>query len=305
MTAPRRTPSKPPITLDEQVAQLRRRGMRIADEDRARHYLAHLNYYRLRGYWMGLEVPAENGDHAFRSNVCFDDVIALYDFDRRLRLEINDAIERIEVSFRTRWAYVLGCKTGCPIAHRDASLFNAHHAQLIHGIERIYAERNEVFLKHYLDRGEEPPIWALCEVLSLGELSKWLRSLKHHADRDEIASAYGIHEAPFCSFVEHLSFVRNACAHHARLWNRRLVVGTMRLPKKPAELVTQLQKAPERFQRIYNTLTVLAWLMRIISPGSEWRARIRALVEERPDLWDDMGFPPEWRSFDLWREVEA
>lgn len=304
---PRNPPAKPPTTLDEQIELLRRRGMRVTDDDRARHYLAHLNYYRLRGYWMGFELPNGNGDHPFRPGTDFDTIIALYDFDRRLRLEINDAIERVEVSFRTRWAHVLahvGTTNGA-IAHRDPSLFNAHHAALLQGVERVYTDRNEVFLKHYLDRGEEPPIWALCEVLSLGELSKWLRSLKQHAVRQQIADAYGLHETPFGSFVEHLAFVRNVCAHHARLWNRRLVVGTLQLPRKPTALAAQLQKSPERFQRIYNTLAVLAWLIRIISPGSTWRQRIRALAEERPDLWDDMGFPPGWQGFDLWREDGA
>lgn len=301
MTAPRATPAKPPTTLDEQVALLRRRGMHIDDEARAKHYLAHLNYYRLRGYWIGSEVPDGNRDHPFRAGTDFDAVIALYDFDRRLRLEINDAIERVEVSFRTRWAYVLGHKAGA-CAHRESALFDAHHPTLLHGVERVYAERNEVFLRHYLDRGEEPPVWALCEVLSLGKLSKWLRSLKHHADRQAIADAYGLHETPFGSFVEHLAYVRNVCAHHARLWNRHLVVGTMQLPRKPRELVAQLQHAPHRFQRIYNTLTVLAWLIRIISPASTWRQRLREFARERPDLWDDMGFPVDWQTFDLWRE---
>lgn len=278
--------------------------MRIDDEDRARHYLGHLNYYRLRGYWIGFESPPVNGEPPFRPGTCFDDILALYDFDRRLRLEINDAIERLEVSLRTHWAYVLGIKAG-PTAHRDPALFNDHHPTLLRKVEALFADRNEPFLKRYLDRGEEPPIWALCEAFSLGDLSKWLRSLKHHADRQAIADAYDLHETPFGSFVEHLAYVRNVCAHHARLWNRHLVVGTPSLPKKPVTLAAQLQRAPDRFQRLYNTLTVLAYLLRTISPDSIWRHRLRALVEERPDLWDEMGFPPVWQSFELWREAES
>jgi abortive infection bacteriophage resistance protein len=304
VSVPRLTPAKPALTLDEQVALLRRRGMHIGDEERARHYLGHLNYYRLRGYWMGFELPLANGEQPFREGADFDAILALYDFDRRLRLEINDAIERVEVSLRTRWAHVLGLKAG-PTAHRDAALFDAHHSALLRKVETLYADRNEVFLRRYLDRGEEPPIWALCEVLSLGDLSKWLRSLKHHADRQAIADAYGLHETPFGSFVEHLAYVRNVCAHHARLWNRHLVVATLRLPKKPAELVAQLQRAPDRFQRLYNTLTVLAFLLRTISPDSTWRQRLRTLVEERPDLWNAMGMPEGWQDFALWKGEEA
>jgi len=38
--------TKPPMTFDEQVAQLESRGMVIGDKDRAKRYLSHLNYYR-------------------------------------------------------------------------------------------------------------------------------------------------------------------------------------------------------------------------------------------------------------------
>ena len=302
MTTPRKVPEKPALTIDEQVAQLQRRGMRIADEVRARHYLGHLNYYRLRGYWMRDELPGGNGDHAFRPGTDFDAVIELYDFDRRLRLELNDAIERIEVSLRTRWAFVLGHAAG-PAAHRQERLFNERHARLLAKLETLYADRSEIFLSRYLDRDEEPPVWALCEVLSLGDLSKWLRSIRDHKIRQQIAEPFGLAETPFCSFVEHLAYVRNVCAHHSRLWNRKLVVGTLALPKKPAELRAQLQTTPGPKDRIHNTLVLLLWLMSRASPASEWRQRIRALVLERPDLWNEMGFPPDWRSFELWREL--
>lgn len=301
MNAPRKAPSKPALSIDEQIAQLRKRGMRIGDPVRAGHYLAHLNYYRLRGYWMRSELPGGNGDHAFRPGTDFDGVIRLYDFDRKLRLELNDAIERVEVSLRTRWAYVLGHLAG-PVAHREPRIFNESHRALLARIELLYADRKEMFLARYLDRGEEPPIWALCEVLSLGDLSKWLRSIREHGVRQRIADPYGLAETPFCSFVQHLAYVRNVCAHHARLWNRPLVVGTLALPRKPHELRVQLQSDHEGRLRIYNTLLILLWLMDRVSPGSEWRERIRTLVESRPDLWDDMGFPEGWQSYELWQE---
>lgn len=304
VNVPRKIPAKPALTLDEQIARLRERGLTIGDKDRARHYLGHLNYYRLRGYWMRWEVPNHDGEHRFRAGSSFADVIRLYDFDRRLRLELNDAVARVEVSLRTRWAYVLGLHAGC-VAHRDPDLFNGHHRTLLGGVERLYADRKEAFLWHYLDRGEEPPIWALCEVLSLGSLSKWVRSIRSHRLRAEIVEPYGIHETPFCSFVQHLAYVRNVCAHHGRLWNHDWIVGTLALPKKPAELVAQLQQDPDSTLRIYNTLALLGWLMRIVSPGSEWRQRVRTLLCERPDLWTEMGVPYDWRGFDLWGEAHA
>ncbi|WP_338031443.1 Abi family protein [Ensifer aridi] len=55
----------------------------------------------MRAYWLPFEeaVPAD-GEHKFKDGTSFDDVLALYAFDRRLRLHVMDAIERIEVSLR-------------------------------------------------------------------------------------------------------------------------------------------------------------------------------------------------------------
>ena len=201
MSPPRNPPDKPALTFDEQIARLRDRGMIVADEDRARHFLAHLNYYRLRGYWMSLEQGTAAGEHRFQPGTTFEQIISLYDFDRHLRLLVNDAVERVEVSLRTRWANVLGHLAG-PCAYLDANLFNEHHAKLLAGVERLYADRNDIFLRHYLDRNEDPPIWALCEVLSLGDLSKWLRSIRDHKVRQAIAEPYKLHETPLCSLIQ-------------------------------------------------------------------------------------------------------
>ena len=42
-------------SYDQQIAILRQRGMRVDDEDAAKFYLQHLNYYRLGAYWLPFE----------------------------------------------------------------------------------------------------------------------------------------------------------------------------------------------------------------------------------------------------------
>lgn len=92
--------AKPALSFQQQVQLLASRGLQINDQQRAEHYLAHINYYRLAGYCLPFEAA-----HQFRPGVRFEDVIGLYVFDRELRLLVLDAIERIEVSVRTQWAY--------------------------------------------------------------------------------------------------------------------------------------------------------------------------------------------------------
>lgn len=111
--------TKPATTYAEQVARLQQRGMLIADPAKAAFYLQHLNYYRLAAYWLPFE--ADHGSHTFLPGSHFDDVLNLYIFDRELRLLVLDAIERIEVSVRSQWAYQMAHIHGAH-AHLDPTL---------------------------------------------------------------------------------------------------------------------------------------------------------------------------------------
>jgi len=43
--------AKNTLTIDAHIQQLRDRGLNIVDEELAKHYLAHVSYYRLAGYF--------------------------------------------------------------------------------------------------------------------------------------------------------------------------------------------------------------------------------------------------------------
>ena len=103
----RMTFAKPPLSVADQVKLLKQRGMEISNDDEATHYLTHINYYRLRAYWLPYEIPNQKGDHRFQPGTRFIDIIAIYQFDRTLRLLLLDAIERVEISLRARWANYL------------------------------------------------------------------------------------------------------------------------------------------------------------------------------------------------------
>lgn len=297
--------TKPALSLEAQVDLLIRRGMAVPDRARAIHFLQHISYYRLRAYWLPWEVQANAGDHAIRPGVSFDTIIDLYNFDRKLRLLVMDAIERIEVSLRTRWAYVLANAYGAH-AFEDAGLFRdaAQHSKNVDLLQQELKRSHETFVQHYQNTYTDPklpPIWVVCEVLTYGQLSKWFGNLRHGKDRVAIAEPYQLDEQILASANHHLAYVRNVCAHHSRLWNREMTIG-MKLPKRPHVLAGSLN--PQSPKRLYNTLVLLAYLMGQISPGSDWRKHLATLIQEHPDVpLKSMGFPPDWRERSIWKGV--
>lgn len=296
--------NKPALTVDKQLDLLRRRGMAVADRAIALHHLEHISYYRLRAYWLPSEAPATHGrDHAFRAGTRFETIIDLYSFDRKLRLLVMDAIERVEVSLRTRWAYVLVHRYG-PHAYLNAALFRkaTRHAKCLTRLQEELERSRETFVLHYNQKytdPELPPLWAVSELLTFGQLSLWFGNLADGAARVEIVRPYELDEQIIGSFAHHLAYVRNVCAHHMRLWNREMTIG-MKLAVRPKWLGEIFN--PELPKRLYNTLIMLAYMMNRISPASRWRASLLALLEEHPavDL-AAMGFPDGWQQVAIWQ----
>ena len=287
---------KPALTIAEQLAHLHARGMVFDDEQQTAHDLTHKNYYRLRAYWMPFEVTDDERGRTFREGTTWSQVMELYELDQELRALLMLAIERLEISLRTCWAHVLSLQYG-PHAHEDAGIFknSGTHDWLWKRLKKDFEESREVFAIHHRTRYSElktPPIWATCELMTLGQLSHWYSNLKLRKDRQEIARGYGVDEKILTSFLHHLTVVRNSCAHHGRIWNRNVVV-RMTVPSLGVRRTDCFNTM--NLDKIYNTLVMLWLLLEIIDPSFKWKEAIKSLLAAYPNANPAaMGFPADW-----------
>jgi abortive infection bacteriophage resistance protein len=253
---------------------------------------------------MGMEGPKGiAGEHQFLHGAHFDRVMKLYAFDRSLRLLVMDAVEQVEVSVRTQWAYHLSMAHGAH-AYLDPAIFRRidTHRRCLMALSEEIDRSQETFVDHYRKTYTDPalpPIWAVCEVMSFGQLSRWVSNLKLRKDRQRIAEIYDLDESVFCSFLHHLTHVRNLCAHHGRLWNRRFTI-TMQIPSiRPIRACAWFNPPADR--QVYNTLVMLGALLEVIEPGTTWPSRVRILVEGSQNIEPiAMGFPGNWGSYPFW-----
>lgn len=285
--------NKPHISYEDQVEKLISRGMAVADRAAAIHILQHVNYYRLGVYWHSFE--QDHVAHTFKAGTRFEDVVALYEFDRLLRSLVMDAIERIEVSFRTQWTYHLSAAYGSH-AHMVQKAHSAAWPYTVEELNREIARTDEIFIKRLMQKYGDatPPIWAVSEIMSFGLMSKWFKNLRVNTVRKNIAHIYGVHPDILESWMQHLCVVRNSCAHHSRLWNRRF---DRAAPKHPA--ILQPEFVPGH--PLANTLVILLYLLDVISPGHHWRQRFLALLEQYPATpLAEMGLAPNWRQQAIW-----
>lgn len=330
--------NKPHLTYEKQLDKLLGRGLACADQAAALDTLRAVGYYRLSAYvypfreLLAEDAPRSSSVHyraeTMRSGATFEQVTALWRFDRKLRLTCLDAIETVEIGMRTKIAHVLGKRdvfghvrresldpvqcAGPPIGLSPGVTGpNDVFEQWVNKYESLaHPARNEDYVKHNLAKYGDPlPVWIAVEFLDLGALVR-LFNLMVKADRNQIAAEVGISGGPLLgSWLRDLNYLRNVCAHHSRLWNRRL---TMTPPKfnptqvhEPLQHVAQTGETDRR--KVYTLLAELAYLVRHIDPANKWPiSGLRTVVKKFPgdDLLSperDMGFPNGWAEFDLWR----
>jgi abortive infection bacteriophage resistance protein len=95
------------------------------------------------------------------------------------------------------------------------------------------------------------------------------------------------------SWLHTLTYLRNLCAHHARLWNRRFTF----TPKVADAYAMQLSKN----STFYAEAVILHVFMHVIADGSQWQRRLAELLKKhhKIDIWR-MGFPLGWQQDSFW-----
>ena len=230
---------KTSTTVKQQIALLQQRGLIIKDVVQAEHFLSNISYYRLAGYWWPMQRDKIN--HVFKTNSKFEDVIALYNFDRELRLLIFDIIERVEIGLRTKLIYKLSHEFD-PWWFQDTSLF-IDPRELVKTLNSLSDEierSKDTFIKDHLKRYNTdmrfPPAWKTLEIATFGNLSKLYGNLKPNVrSKDVIAFELNtVNHTYLPSWLQSIAQIRNVCAHHGRLWNKNLPGRPKLLSKPPA-----------------------------------------------------------------------
>lgn len=170
-----------------------------------------------------------------------------------------------------------------------------YHTDFLKDI-RIEIARNSKtpFVKNFKNNydGGELPFYAVVELLSFGTLSKLFKNMKNE-DKKAIAKIYGIKYTYIQSWIEHLAFVRNICAHYGRLYN-------INFSKSPL-LFSEYSNLGVSNLRVYATLICLKHLLPNDGHWERFVARIGELLMDYPEVQKDlMGFP---KDGDDWGEI--
>ena len=293
---------KQPISIADQIALLKSRGLLFNDEHAASEYLKIISYFRLANYWKPMESDKVN--HIFKLNSKFENVVTLYDFDKELRSLIFSAIQSIEIALRTKVIQIVSSHYGA-FWFAEKSLFSntAIFSKCIANIkDELKRSKEDFLIEHFAkyDKPPYPPAWKTLEVSSFGTLSKLYCNLSDNNLKKQIAKELGLPQHLYLeSWIKSLSVLRNCIAHHTRIWNRKYP-WKPQLPKKLQNPWIQDKAIAQ--EKLYAQLCCVAYLIDSIHPDNDFKQKLKILLTEY-SIVDvaAMGFPKLWHNEPLWK----
>ena len=281
---------QPSTTIDEQIANLRNKGLIIEDEEKAKLFLNDVSYFRLiKAYSLGLKVI--NGQ--YYESIRFDDIVELYLFNANLRQSVLTQIEKVEINFRCRLSNYFCDKYGV-LGYEDTNnFFNPKfHDELLDDISKETSRNAKSpfvrnFCENYVDG--KIPLYALVELFSFGTLSKFYKNMKTE-DKKAVASLFSTGYTYFESWIENIAYVRNICAHYGRIYNAKFT--------KTPRLYKQYNKQGIKNLRVFATLLTLKHLLPNDRQWLDFIQTVELLIEKYPKVnLYYMDFPNDWKDY--------
>lgn len=315
--------------------------MEIDDERNAIAALTRYGYYRLSGYWYQFRVREEREGRIvtyedFIPGTSFENILEIYEFDRKLRVAIFEALEKIEIALRFHIGHTLGFVDSEAISNPD--LFKREffvvrsdlisdgkarspYEKLVSSINRNLNQSSEDFVKHHRERyGGRVPIWALTEVMTFSQLQALLLGLAD-SHLNQIAKNIGLTDKTgdgiggvLLNWLECLIAIRNIVAHHGRLWNRtlnkkliwkhlsRFEESKHIFQRQVNERISGITQPSAATGRIYGPLVIILTLCKKMSLGDETRTSLIQVMDGLPRnaFESQMGFEYGWRTEGVW-----
>lgn len=279
---------QPPMTIDEQVENLKNIGLIVDDEEYAKKILNDISYFRLiKAY--SLNLKSKNG--CYNKQTTFKEIVDLYLFNSNFRQLIFPEIEKVEINVRCRLANFFAEQYGV-LGYLQAENFSNenYHAQFLEDIkEEVRRNSKAPFVRNFKENyeGGNLPIYALVEVFSFGTLSKFYKNMLNK-DKKAIAKTFGVGYTYFESWLESISYVRNICAHYGRIYNAKL--------SKTPILYKEYTQEGIGNNRIYGVLLCLKYLLKDDDHWNLFVDKIELLFDKYPCVQiSTMGFPENWK----------
>ena len=217
----------------QQLNILRSRGMVIgkgSQGSRVMRILERENYYNVINGYKELFLASKataTADEVYKAGTTFDEVYALYNFDRDLRNIYLKYLLKIENTFKTVIAHEFSAKYGHDNYLKIENFDNSAERNISSSIKLIGDIQQEIarqmskhhqVVTHYMTEHGYIPLWVLVNVLTFGKIEKFYKNMKP-ADKTAVAKQFNLQPDELAKFMHMLALARNKCAHDERFFD--------------------------------------------------------------------------------------
>ncbi|OQB24764.1 MAG: Abi-like protein [Firmicutes bacterium ADurb.Bin182] len=251
-------------TYRQLITILRRRGLKIktgSGGSRAIRIFEKENFYNvINGYKdLFIDITSSAEDEKYKPNTDFNEVFALYSFDREIRIIFLKYLLQIENEFKSVLSHHFSEKYGydnylrlenfCYTASTEPRILKdvakRHKLDYPHDIEEIkrisaaenaacvtklFGEIQQVIARqlnkhnpmvsHYMTKYGYIPLWVLVNVLTFGKVATFFLHMKE-IDKVNVARHFKLPYRELHKYMSMLGYARNKCAHDERFYDIR------------------------------------------------------------------------------------
>lgn len=280
------------LSIPDQVALMKSRGLIISDEKAAGNALYSLNYYRLSGYLHSFRVK---GSDRYVSGLTWERLQRIYNFDRRLNPILMFALEDIEETLKTRFSYIITQRfPNNPLIYLDASIYRGYNEYIgfLQRFNQEVAKNSKLpFVKHHMQKyNGQLPMWVAVELFTMGNLRAVYDNLLGEYQK-AIAKSFNTGPNQLSNWIKNLTFTRNHLAHFMRVYNFNF-----------GRTTATCSNCPRNFPSTNMIFDQIFTMSCLYSNANEWNnyvvANLETLINEyQPDIeLSGLGFPPNWKS---------
>jgi len=256
-------------TNEELIDYLSSKGVVIADKEDALKKIERYTYYSIVNSYKSI---FKNKNNNYINDVSFDEIYALFEFDKNLKnimlkfcLEIETVIKS---AMANQISKVYGVKNYLNTSNWDNSIDDdikeILYEKINNEIKKDYKVHTAV--THYIDKYGFVPPFVLVKILTFGVASSYYGLLKQ-SDRQAIAKYFKISDKLLKQILKNLTTIRNIAAHSDRLYNYtskfylsfKLIDNTYTKPDNITNLymvIRCMEKllTKEQYEELYNSI---------------------------------------------------
>lgn len=204
---------------EELIEHLISNGVIIKDKEKALNNIEKYTYYSIVNTYK--EVFKNDGK--YYSNVTFEEIYSLYDFDKNLKsiflkytLEIEQVVKSlISNVVSEKYGIEDYLKYSCFDQNANKDSIDKMIMSINEEIDKNYGKHAAI--SHYKNTYGFIPPFVLVKIMTMGQISRYYGLLKQE-DRQKVSKYFGISDKLLKQILLNVTLVRNFSAHNNRLY---------------------------------------------------------------------------------------